>query len=222
MLVLVADDGPQVSQLVMEHPMLAVGAPLTQRTLRKIAVEHLVRLGVAQLRRPATIVDAERGWYTVEGIDGIWGGRGPHRQRPPSSARQSDPICGASAVKTDPAVCIPIGGSRDGRPAAEGSEQRLSLRLRSAGSSARRADSPPPSVRVPANSWISEAPCETPIGEGPSLKLGPSVASETSGPWAGVPFNDDEPSAGPQHPQGLAQPGVEIGPVVDRSDRPQY
>lgn len=75
MLVLVADDGPQVSQLVVRHPMLALGAPLTQRTLRKIAVEHLVRLGVAQVRRPATIVDAERGWYTVEGIDGIWGGR---------------------------------------------------------------------------------------------------------------------------------------------------
>jgi hypothetical protein len=75
---------------------------------------------------------------------------------------------------------------------------------------------------VLADSWINEAPCETPIGEGPSLKVGPSVAGETPGAWPGVPFNDDEPSAGPQHSQGLAQSGVEIGPVVDRSDRPQY
>ena len=40
-------------------------------------------------------------------------GRGWHRQRPASSsARQNDLICAASAVKTDPAICIPIGGSR--------------------------------------------------------------------------------------------------------------
>lgn len=75
---------------------------------------------------------------------------------------------------------------------------------------------------MPANSWISEAPRETPIGEGPGVIVGPSVAGETSGAWPGVPFDDDEPPAGPQHSQGLAQPGVEIGPVVDRSDRPQY
>lgn len=83
MLVLLADDGPQVSQLVVRHPMLALGAPLTQRTLRKVAVEHLVRLGIAQVRRAATTVDAERGWYTVEGIDGIWGGRAVREGRGP-------------------------------------------------------------------------------------------------------------------------------------------
>lgn len=75
MLVLVADDGPQVCELVVQQPQMALGAPLTQRTLRKIAVEYLVGLGVAQVRRAATIVDAERGWYRVEGVDGIWGGR---------------------------------------------------------------------------------------------------------------------------------------------------
>jgi hypothetical protein len=75
MLVLVADDGPQVCGLVVQQPQMALGPPLTQRTLRKIAVEHLVGLGVAQVRRAATIVDAERGWYRVEGVNGIWGGR---------------------------------------------------------------------------------------------------------------------------------------------------
>ena len=75
MLVLVADDGPQVCELIVQQPRMALGPPLTQRTLRKIAVEHLVGLGVAQVRRTATIVDAERGWYRVEGVDGIWGGR---------------------------------------------------------------------------------------------------------------------------------------------------
>jgi hypothetical protein len=75
MLVLVADDGPQVCELVVQQPQMALGPPLTQRTLRKIAVEHLVGLGVAQVRRAATIVDAERGWYRVEGVDGILGGR---------------------------------------------------------------------------------------------------------------------------------------------------
>ena len=40
-------------------------------------------------------------------------GRGSHRQPPASSsARQNDLICAASAVKTDPAICIPIGGYR--------------------------------------------------------------------------------------------------------------
>ena len=75
MLVLVADDGPQVSELVVQQPRMALGPPLTQRTLRKIAVEHVIELGVAQVRRTATVVDAERGWYRVEGVDGIWGGR---------------------------------------------------------------------------------------------------------------------------------------------------
>jgi hypothetical protein len=75
MLVLVADDGPQVCELVVQQPRMALGPPLTRRTLRKIAVEHLVGLGVAHVRRVATIVDAERGWYRVEGVDGIWGGR---------------------------------------------------------------------------------------------------------------------------------------------------
>ena len=75
MLVLVGDDGPQVYELVVQQPRMALGSSLTQRTLRKITVEHLIRLGVAQVRRAATIVDAERGWYRVEGVDGIWGGR---------------------------------------------------------------------------------------------------------------------------------------------------
>jgi hypothetical protein len=75
MLVLVADDGPQVCELIVQQPRMALGPPLTQRTLRNIAVEHLIGLGVAQVRRTATIVNAERGWYQVEGIDGIWGGR---------------------------------------------------------------------------------------------------------------------------------------------------
>jgi hypothetical protein len=75
MLVLVADDGPQVCEMVVQQPQMALGPPLTQRTLRKISVEHIVGLGVAQVRRDATIVDAERGWYRVEGVDGIWGGR---------------------------------------------------------------------------------------------------------------------------------------------------
>jgi hypothetical protein len=75
MLVLVADDGPQVCELVVQQPRMALRPPLTQRTLRKIAVEHLVGLGVAQVRRAAAIVDAERGWYRVEGIEGVWGGR---------------------------------------------------------------------------------------------------------------------------------------------------
>jgi hypothetical protein len=75
MLVLVADDGPQVCELAVQQPRMALGPPLTQRTLRKIAVEHLVGLGVAQVRRAATIVDAERGWYRIEGVDGVWGGR---------------------------------------------------------------------------------------------------------------------------------------------------
>ena len=75
MLVLVGDDGPQVYELVVQQPRMALGPSLTQRTLRKITVEHLIRLGVAQVRRAATIVNAERGWYRVEGVDGIWGGR---------------------------------------------------------------------------------------------------------------------------------------------------
>ena len=79
MLVLVADDGPHVCELVVQQPRMALGPPLTQRTLRKVTVEHLVGLGVIQVRRAATIVDAERGWYRVEGVDGIWGGR-PVRQ----------------------------------------------------------------------------------------------------------------------------------------------
>jgi hypothetical protein len=52
--------------VVVQQPRMALGPPLTQRTLRKIAVEHLVGLGVAQVRRAAAIVDAERGWYRVE------------------------------------------------------------------------------------------------------------------------------------------------------------
>jgi hypothetical protein len=75
MLVLVANDGPQICRLIVQQPQMALGPPLTQRVLRKISVEHLVGLGVAQVRRPATIVDAERGWYRVEGVDGIFGGR---------------------------------------------------------------------------------------------------------------------------------------------------
>ena len=75
MLVLVGDDGPQVYELVVQQPRMALGPSLTQRTLRKITVEHLIRLGVTQVRRAATIVEAERGWYRVEGVDGIWGGR---------------------------------------------------------------------------------------------------------------------------------------------------
>jgi hypothetical protein len=75
MLVLVADDGPQVCNLVVQQPQMALGPPLTQRTLRKIAIDHLVGLGVAQVRRAATIVDAGLGWYRVEGIEGIFGGR---------------------------------------------------------------------------------------------------------------------------------------------------
>jgi hypothetical protein len=81
MLALVADGGPHVSQLVVQHPVLAPGAPLTQRTLCKIAVEYSVRLGVAQVRRSATILDAEHGWYAVEGIDGIWRGRAVRERR---------------------------------------------------------------------------------------------------------------------------------------------
>lgn len=41
-------------------------------------------------------------------------GRGSRRQRPASSTRQNDLIRAASAVKTDPAICIPIGDSRAG------------------------------------------------------------------------------------------------------------
>ena len=75
MLVLIADQGPQVSALYVEHPILALGAPITQKLLRKLPIERLVRASVAQVRRPAAIVDAERGWYRVKGVDGIWGGR---------------------------------------------------------------------------------------------------------------------------------------------------
>jgi len=75
MLVLIADQGPQVSALHVEHPVLALGPPLTQKVLRKIPIERLVRLGLAQVRRRATILDAGRGWYRVGGFDGIWGGR---------------------------------------------------------------------------------------------------------------------------------------------------
>jgi hypothetical protein len=75
MFVLIADQGPQVSALHVEHPVLALGPPLTQKVLRKIPIERLVRLGLAQVRRRATILDAGRGWYRVDGFDGIWGGR---------------------------------------------------------------------------------------------------------------------------------------------------
>jgi len=75
MLVLLADQGPQVSALLVAHPMLALGAPLTQKVLRKIPIERLIQLGVAQVRRPAAIANAERGWYRVDGVNGIWGGR---------------------------------------------------------------------------------------------------------------------------------------------------
>jgi len=75
---------------------------------------------------------------------------------------------------------------------------------------------------VLANSCINEAPCEAPIGKGAGLIVGPSVAGVTSGTRPGVPFDGDEVAAGPQDSQGLTQPGLEVGPVVDRGDRPQY
>lgn len=106
MLVLVGDDGPQVYELIVQQPRMALGPSLTQRTLRKITVEHLIRLGVTQVRRAATTVDAERGWYRVEGVDGIWGGRPVREGR---GSRTSDERLARVAEIYMQAVC-------DGRP----------------------------------------------------------------------------------------------------------
>ncbi|WP_042407538.1 hypothetical protein [Streptacidiphilus carbonis] len=75
MLVLIADHGPQVSVLQVEHPIMGMGAPITQKILRKIPIERLVNAGITLVRRPAEIVNAEHGWYQVEGVEGLYGGR---------------------------------------------------------------------------------------------------------------------------------------------------
>ena len=51
-----------------------LGEPITQRVLRKIPVEQLVKDGLMQVRRPARVVNAEYHWWQVEGVDGLWGG----------------------------------------------------------------------------------------------------------------------------------------------------
>lgn len=72
--VLIADQGPQVCSMAVGHPRLALGEPITQRVLRKIPIERLIKEGLVQVRRPARVVNAEHHWWQVEEVDGIWGG----------------------------------------------------------------------------------------------------------------------------------------------------
>lgn len=133
MLVLVADDGPQVSGLSVQHPQMAVGPPLTQRTLRKIAIEQLVELGVSQVRRPAAMVNAERGWYRVEGVDGIWGGRSVREGR---GSRTSDERLAQVADIYIRAVgdgLPPVKAVADGLPCSRSHAGRLVAQARAAG-----------------------------------------------------------------------------------------
>jgi len=66
--------GPQVTELHIEHPEAALGAPVTQSVLRQIAIDKIVREAVAKVRRPATVVNQEHGTFSIPGEEGVWGG----------------------------------------------------------------------------------------------------------------------------------------------------
>lgn len=74
LLVLIADHGPQVCSMAVEHPQLALGEPITQRMLRKIPIDRLITDGLMQVRRPARVVNADHHWWQVDGVEGVWGG----------------------------------------------------------------------------------------------------------------------------------------------------
>jgi hypothetical protein len=73
-LILTTQQGPQVASMAVEHPMLGMGAPITQAVLRTIAIDKLIREAVAKVRRPAQVVDRQRGKFTIPGEEGIFGG----------------------------------------------------------------------------------------------------------------------------------------------------
>jgi hypothetical protein len=74
-LIVTADRGPQVAELFVRQPAVAQGAPITQNLLRQVAIDQLVREASVLVRRRAELVDADRGWFRIEGIDAVYGGR---------------------------------------------------------------------------------------------------------------------------------------------------
>jgi hypothetical protein len=66
--------GPQVTELHVEHPRAAMGEPVTQVVLRQITIDKIVREAVAKVRRPAHVVNRELGQFAISGEDGIWVG----------------------------------------------------------------------------------------------------------------------------------------------------
>jgi len=73
-LILVGGSGPKLAELFIGQPLLFQGAPVTQNLLRKLTIDQIVREASALVRLPAEIVDAGRGWFRIEGEDGIFGG----------------------------------------------------------------------------------------------------------------------------------------------------
>lgn len=69
---------------------------------------------------------------------------------------------------------------------------------------------------------IREALCKTAISEGAGLTVGPSMARVASGSGLRSTFDGDEAPAGFQDAKGLTQSGIEISPMVDRGNRPEY
>jgi hypothetical protein len=116
LLILTGERGPQVASLLLEHPMLAKGTPITQDVLRRITIDRLVKRAVLEARRAADVLDRDLGLFRLEGDDGgAWGGRQIREGR---GSRTDDEQLKRVAEIYETAV-------RDGRPPVKAVEKEL-------------------------------------------------------------------------------------------------